>query len=123
MAKQPKDATNQIGKPQSEYAKNYGTYRPGDGWFNEEQNVMDNRKTTQTPGGKLYDGSGRARQMQQKDLDEKMADSVAGGKIPSYKKGGKIRKTGLAKVHKGERMIPKNKVKGVEKAMRNLKRG
>src|SRR6266705_155905 len=43
------------------------------------------------------------------------------GKVPSYKKGGKIRKTGLALVHKGERMIPKGKVAKVEKMMR--KRG
>lgn len=55
------------------------------------------------------------------------SDPIAGpstppvGKIPSYKKGGKIRKTGIAFVHKGERMIPKAKVKSVEKAMR--KRG
>jgi hypothetical protein len=44
-------------------------------------------------------------------------------KIPSYKKGGKIRRTGLAMVHKGERMIPKTKVAKVEKAMHAMKRG
>jgi hypothetical protein len=54
------------------------------------------------------------------------ADPVAGpatptGKIPSYKKGGRVKATGLAKLHKGERVVPKNKVKSVEKAMR--KRG
>jgi len=26
--------------------------------------------------------------------------------IPSYKKGGTVKKTGLAKVHKGERVVP-----------------
>lgn len=26
--------------------------------------------------------------------------------VPSYKKGGKVKKTGLAMVHKGERVIP-----------------
>jgi hypothetical protein len=46
-----------------------------------------------------------------------------GKKIPSYKKGGKIRKTGLALVHKGERMIPKGKVARVEKVMKARKRG
>jgi len=29
--------------------------------------------------------------------------------LPSYKKGGLVRKTGLAKLHKGERVIPKHK--------------
>jgi hypothetical protein len=32
---------------------------------------------------------------------------IGGQKIPSYKKGGKIKKTGLAFVHKGERVVPK----------------
>jgi len=31
-------------------------------------------------------------------------------KIPSYRKGGKVRKTGLAYMHKGEKVIPKHKV-------------
>lgn len=29
------------------------------------------------------------------------------GNIPSYRKGGKVRRTGLAFVHKGERVVPK----------------
>ena len=44
------------------------------------------------------------------------------GAIPSYKKGGKIHKTGLARLHKGERVIPKSKVHKVEKAMRKVSR-
>ena len=32
---------------------------------------------------------------------------IGGQKIPSYKKGGVVRKTGLAYVHKGEAVIPK----------------
>ncbi len=32
-----------------------------------------------------------------------------GEKIPNYRKGGKVKKTGLALVHKGERVIPKEK--------------
>ncbi len=31
--------------------------------------------------------------------------------IPSFKHGGIVKKTGLAYVHKGEKIIPKNKVK------------
>lgn len=38
--------------------------------------------------------------------------SVLGGlsSIPTYKKGGIVKKTGLALVHKGEKVIPKSKV-------------
>jgi hypothetical protein len=39
----------------------------------------------------------------------------------AYKRGGKVRKTGGAIVHKGERVIPKKKVKRVEKMMRKAK--
>ena len=39
----------------------------------------------------------------------------------SYKRGGKTRKTGPANLHKGERIIPKGKVKRVEKMMRKAK--
>lgn len=47
---------------------------------------------------------------------------LAAGVFPSYKKGGKVRKTGLALLHKGERVIPRKKVKLAEKAMRKYKR-
>ncbi len=39
-------------------------------------------------------------------------------KVPSYKKGGKVKKTGLALVHKGERIVPKKKVESVEQFMK-----
>lgn len=38
-----------------------------------------------------------------------------------YRKGGKVRKTGPAIVHRGERIIPKSKVKRVEKMMKRKK--
>jgi len=38
--------------------------------------------------------------------------------IPEFKKGGKVKKTGLAKVHKGELVIPANRVKAVKKAVK-----
>jgi hypothetical protein len=50
------------------------------------------------------------------------AASLGKKKVPSYKKGGIIKATGLARVHKGERMIPKAKVAKVEKLMK-MKRG
>jgi len=38
----------------------------------------------------------------------------------SMAKGGKVRKTGLVYLHKGERVVPVNKVKKVEKGLRKL---
>ena len=38
-----------------------------------------------------------------------------------FKRGGKVRKTGPAVVHRGERVIPRGKVKRVEKLMRKNK--
>lgn len=83
-------------------------------------------------GNYIYDSPDRTRaytpqeaQKAQSSVDQKkmrdQANDAPGGKIPSYKKGGKIKATGLAKVHKGERVIPKAKVAKVEKLMR--KRG
>lgn len=52
-----------------------------------------------------------------------MLDRAASERIApvAYKRGGKVRKTGGAVVHKGERVIPKGKVKRVEKMMRKAK--
>jgi hypothetical protein len=38
--------------------------------------------------------------------------------MPSYKKGGTVKKTGPALVHKGEKVIPKEKAKKMEGNMR-----
>ena len=35
--------------------------------------------------------------------------------VPSYKKGGKVRKTGLARLHKGERVLNKRQAKRYSK--------
>lgn len=52
-----------------------------------------------------------------------MMDRAADDRITpvQYKRGGKVRKTRMAKVHRGERVIPKGKVKRVEKMMRKAK--
>ena len=39
--------------------------------------------------------------------------------ISSFKKGGMVKKTGIARVHAGEMVVPKNRVKAVKKAMRS----
>jgi hypothetical protein len=50
-----------------------------------------------------------------------MMDRASSDRITpaQYKRGGKVRKTGPAIVHRGERVIPKSKVKRVEKMMRS----
>jgi hypothetical protein len=42
--------------------------------------------------------------------------------IPSYKRGGKVRKTGLARLHKGEYVVPRNQVKKVMRKMKSRMR-
>ena len=37
----------------------------------------------------------------------RVAGGLAGGAFPMFKKGGKVKKTGLAVVHKGEYVLPK----------------
>lgn len=41
--------------------------------------------------------------------------------IDSYKKGGKVKKTGLAYLHKGEKVIPKGREEALEKKMKDCK--
>lgn len=43
-------------------------------------------------------------------------------KLPQYKKGGMVKKTGLAKVHKGEMVIPARKTESIERFMRRRNR-
>lgn len=51
-------------------------------------------------------------QAQMKDAGDAEAARESGKhKIPSYKKGGRVRKTGLALVHKGEKVVPAKNMK------------
>lgn len=45
------------------------------------------------------------------------------GRMPSYKKGGMVKKTGLAKLHKGEYVMTKAKVKAKGRALDKMKNG
>jgi len=40
------------------------------------------------------------------------------GSVPAFKKGGKVRKTGLAKVHKGEVVLSAPKVRMLKKLLK-----
>ena len=68
-------------------------------------------------------GVARTAGMGLSDAGRSMMSSAADESIRQvqYKRGGKVRKTGSATVHKGERVIPRSKVKRVEKLMRGKK--
>ena|ERR1051325_225553 len=52
------------------------------------------------------------------DLSKVQYDDLPKYKIQSFKKGGKVNKTGIYKLHKGEVVIPRNKVtKSMKKKM------
>lgn len=84
-------------------------YKPGLGGANianlrgyvQSQNKGKPVAMRQAPPGAIR---GAARQM--------------GVQIPKFKKGGVVKKTGPAIVHKGERVIPANKRKMVEKMLK-----
>jgi len=66
-------------------------------------------------GAGLSAGSSALRSQAEED------DSRIGPVTYGYKRGGKVRKTGAALVHKGERVIPRGKVKRVERLMKRNK--
>lgn len=59
-------------------------------------------------GRKALGGLGKNKAV--KGITNALGD-VAVRKIESYKKGGKVKRTGLAYLHKGEVVIPKHKAK------------
>ena len=54
-------------------------------------------------------------------MDDSRNEAASSVHAVQYQRGGKVRKTGMAKVHRGERVIPASKVKRVEKMMRKSK--
>lgn len=77
--------------------------------------LKDRLKAGAAAAGKQLSDSGRDMMDQARSDADARSGPVSYG---SYKRGGKVRKTGLARVHRGERVIPRKKVKRVEKAMR-----
>lgn len=48
---------------------------------------------------------------------QRVSKVIGEGIAPSYAKGGKVRKTGMAKLHKGERVMTKSQTKRHGKCM------
>ena len=86
---------------------------------NDDSNDSSNSrwKKSKTAGGLRAAGASLS-QSGQDMMDRASSSSIT---PVAYKRGGKVRKTGGAVVHKGERVIPAGKVKRVEKLMRKAK--
>ena len=67
-------------------------------------------------GGESLAKSGQA--MMASARADAAANANRPSSIPGYRKGGTVRKTGLAKVHRGELVIPKNKARKVKKLLK-----
>jgi hypothetical protein len=77
--------------------------------------AMDDSNQRKTPGQSLIDAAvGGYDKGEKKKADNKKSAL----NIPSMKKGGKVKKTGLHLLHKGEEVIPANKVKRRKDSMR-----
>lgn len=63
-------------------------------------------------GGRSLSDSG------QKMISDSRDEAASNVRPVQYKRGGKVRKTGRAIVHKGERVIPAGKRKKVERLMK-----
>lgn len=66
-------------------------------------------------GGIAGGGGGGSSKSNDDDEDEKK-DRVGGWRIHTgYKRGGKVKRTGMARVHRGERVLTKKQAKKYEK--------
>lgn len=55
-------------------------------------------------------------------MSDRAASETASSIRPvSYKKGGRVKRTGLARLHKDEYVVPKRKVKRMKRAMKRMK--
>lgn len=66
----------------------------------------------------LKDGGRSMSQSGQGMIDSARDEAASSIRPVQYKRGGKVRKTGPAIVHKGERVIPAGKRKKVERMMK-----
>lgn len=55
--------------------------------------------------------------------DGAMADMNRQNPVPSYRKGGSVRKTGLARVHKGEFVVPAKKARKAKRMLKRVRSG
>jgi hypothetical protein len=90
-------------------------FTPDDDSSSSSSSTRDKVKSGAKAAGRSLSESG---QSMMSDARSEAASRV--GPV-SYRRGGKVRKTGMAKLHRGERVVPRGKVKRVEKMMRKGK--
>lgn len=71
-----------------------------------------------TQGGKALSKSGSEMIESSREQAASNMDRQTPLNLPSYRKGGKVRKTGPARLHKGELVVPRKKVRKVKRAMK-----
>lgn len=76
-----------------------------------EKEALMRRRATIIRGATLFPDW----QQQLQEIDARLAQL----QIPEYKTGGKIKKTGIAMLHKGEVVIPAKRVQTVDRALKN----
>jgi hypothetical protein len=112
---------------EAEYAKRYDVVTYGSHGGSDPSKSYPNAKSERDSLAQLIPSA--KRKELEAAVDKKYADQAKGAKreamIPSYKKGGTVKKTGPAIVHKGERVIPAKKESATAKfiRMRNKKEG
>lgn len=76
------------------------------------QDAVDSGSSTPWKDSKTASGlraAGSSLQQSGQSQLEAVREQAARGAVPSYKRGGKVRKTGVARLHKGERVVPAHK--------------
>jgi hypothetical protein len=92
-----------------------------DGWEDSSSSDDSRWKSSKSAGATRSAGGGLAAAGQR--MMSSAADDAARNIHPvSYKKGGRVKRTGLARLHKGEYVVPRGKVKRVKNAMRRRSR-
>lgn len=84
--------------------------------------AKDKGRWKDSKGASALGAAGKSMSSSGQSMMDRSAEEASSRIGPvSFKRGGKTRKTGLARLHKGERVIPRGKVKRVEKMMRKSK--
>src|SRR5579859_7800231 len=111
------DATNRVGRGISTVGRALGI-GASDAVKNVarqyDSNVRESNKDIETPKPVGTDYAERVA-TQKKDYGTRAAAQGVKGTMGSYKKGGKVKKTGAYKLHKGERVLNPKQTKKFEK--------
>lgn len=84
--------------------------------------AKDKGRWKDSKGASALSKAGSGMQAAGQSMMDRSAEEAASRVGPvQYRKGGKVRKTGPAIVHRGERVIPRGKVKRVERLMKRNK--